>query len=285
MGSERCIRDRPNSVFPADLIIDFDIPVADFAILYSTHELACDTSARMRVTGFMDGVQVGTNTTTAPVPGTWPSGTLTLAVAGGFNRAVVHYDAAPPAGCTDYGVIFLADNVTVTMLCPSASIIGQPAPVAGCSTASALFTVTAGAPASSAYQWQVDDAGVWTPVAEGDNALSDGRAFGASGAASGTLTVGPASGATVVGLNAASFRCVVSSVCSGTSVASGPADLTICRSDFNCDGFTDFFDYDDFVNCFETGACPPGRTADFNGDGFADFFDYDDFVAAFETGC
>jgi hypothetical protein len=63
------------------------------------------------------------------------------------------------------------------------------------------------------------------------------------------------------------------------------AQPTVCPADFNGDGFLDFFDYDDYVNCFETGACPEGRTADFNGDGFADFFDYDDFVAAFEAGC
>ncbi len=58
-----------------------------------------------------------------------------------------------------------------------------------------------------------------------------------------------------------------------------------CYSDFNGDGFVDFFDFDDFVNCFEGFGCPPGATADFNGDGFVDFFDYDDFVAAFERGC
>ena len=58
-----------------------------------------------------------------------------------------------------------------------------------------------------------------------------------------------------------------------------------CRPDFNADGFLDFFDYDQFVDCFETGICPPGASADFNGDGFADFFDYDDFVTAFEAGC
>jgi hypothetical protein len=60
---------------------------------------------------------------------------------------------------------------------------------------------------------------------------------------------------------------------------------TSCRADFNNDNFLDFFDYDDYVNCFETGHCPPGKTADFNGDNFADFFDYDDFVSAFERGC
>ena len=58
-----------------------------------------------------------------------------------------------------------------------------------------------------------------------------------------------------------------------------------CPADFNGDGFLDFFDYDDYVNCFETGTCPPGKTADFNGDAFVDFFDYDDYVLAFETGC
>jgi hypothetical protein len=58
-----------------------------------------------------------------------------------------------------------------------------------------------------------------------------------------------------------------------------------CPADFNGDGFLDFFDYDDFVNCFETGNCPQNKTADFNGDQFVDFFDYDDFVAAFEAGC
>ena len=58
-----------------------------------------------------------------------------------------------------------------------------------------------------------------------------------------------------------------------------------CAPDFNGDGFLDFFDYDDYVNCFETGTCGGGRTADFNGDGFVDFFDYDDFVGAFEAGC
>jgi hypothetical protein len=58
-----------------------------------------------------------------------------------------------------------------------------------------------------------------------------------------------------------------------------------CPADFNDDGFLDFFDYADYVACFEDSVCPAGKTADFNGDGFVDFFDYSDFVAAFETGC
>ena len=62
-------------------------------------------------------------------------------------------------------------------------------------------------------------------------------------------------------------------------------NLPGCRADFNADGFLDFFDYIDYVTCFETGSCPAGTTADFNGDDFVDFFDYSDFVDAFETGC
>jgi hypothetical protein len=79
------------------------------------------------------------------------------------------------------------------------------------------------------------------------------------------------------------------------SNAAGPADAAaaeawvrrtrLCPADFNGDRFVDFFDYSDFVSCFEAGLCPPGRTADFDGDGFADFFDYDAFVTAFEAGC
>jgi len=57
-----------------------------------------------------------------------------------------------------------------------------------------------------------------------------------------------------------------------------------CPPDFNGDGFLDFFDYDAFVTCFETGECG-GGTADFDGDGFIDFFDLDAFIGAFEAGC
>jgi subtilisin family serine protease len=62
------------------------------------------------------------------------------------------------------------------------------------------------------------------------------------------------------------------------------AAATLCAVDFNRDGFVDFFDYDDYVACFE-GNCPASVSADYNGDGFVDFFDYDTFVADFEIGC
>jgi hypothetical protein len=62
-------------------------------------------------------------------------------------------------------------------------------------------------------------------------------------------------------------------------------DGGFCAPDFNSDGFLDFFDYADFVACFEGAACPPGRTADYNNDAFVDLFDYNAYVAAFEDGC
>jgi hypothetical protein len=68
----------------------------------------------------------------------------------------------------------------------------------------------------------------------------------------------------------------------------GGADVRLtvsARADFNEDGFLDFFDFADFVDCFETGVCPPGVTADFDGDGFVDFFDFSEFVFRFEAGC
>jgi hypothetical protein len=58
-----------------------------------------------------------------------------------------------------------------------------------------------------------------------------------------------------------------------------------CPADFNADGFLDFFDYADYVACFEGVACPDGTNADFNEDGFVDFFDYAEFVENFELGC
>ncbi len=76
---------------------------------------------------------------------------------------------------------------------------------------------------------------------------------------------------------------------SGNGIAGGEIALSFtvpqCPADFNSDGAVDFFDYDDFVMCFEGGVCPPGSTADFNHDTAIDFFDYDDFVVAFETPC
>jgi hypothetical protein len=103
----------PSSVYAADLHVGFSQTLTDFSILYAPQELACDSSATVRVTAYLNGVFVGTSTTNANPPGTWPSATLAFSSGHGFNSVVVHYDAPPPTG-GDYGVIFVADNMTVT---------------------------------------------------------------------------------------------------------------------------------------------------------------------------
>jgi hypothetical protein len=103
----------PSSIYEADLLVGFSQTLTDFSILYAPQELATDSSARMRVTAYMNNTLVGTNTMTAYPPGTWPSATLSFSSAQGFNRVVVHYDAPPPTG-GDYGPIFMADNMRVT---------------------------------------------------------------------------------------------------------------------------------------------------------------------------
>jgi hypothetical protein len=107
----------PSSVYAADLLVSFSQTLTNFSILYAPQELGCDDSARMKVTAYMDSTPVGTNTTTASSPGTYPSETLSITTALSFNNVVVHYDARPPT-CQDYGPIFLADNLSVSLAPP-----------------------------------------------------------------------------------------------------------------------------------------------------------------------
>ena len=116
----------PNSINASDLLIGFSQTLTDFSILYAPEEYATDSSATMRVTSYMNGAFVGTNTTTANPPGTWPSATLILSSAQPFNSVVVHYDAPPPTG-GDYGPIFMADNMMVTTF---SSAVPEPATLA-----------------------------------------------------------------------------------------------------------------------------------------------------------
>jgi len=103
----------PSSVFLADLLIAFDQTITDFTIMYACQELGCDDAATMRVTAYMNGAFVGSNTKTASVPGTWPSDSLSCNFIQGFDSVVIHYDSPPPT-CQDYGVIFMTDNMRVT---------------------------------------------------------------------------------------------------------------------------------------------------------------------------
>lgn len=102
----------PNSVFLADLLVSFNVVLTDLSIMYAPEEYACDSSATMRVTGYLNGNFVATNTATT-YAGTWPTGTLTLTAPQGFDSVVIHYDAPPPTG-GDWGPIFMADNMIVT---------------------------------------------------------------------------------------------------------------------------------------------------------------------------
>lgn len=103
----------PNSINLANLLVRFNPTLTRFSIMYCVQELACDTSATMRVTAYMNGAFVGTNTKVATVPGTWPVDTLSCIFPQGFDSVVVHYDSPPPPPCQDYGVVFMADNMRV----------------------------------------------------------------------------------------------------------------------------------------------------------------------------
>jgi len=106
----------PNSVFAADLLVSFpQTTLSSFSIMYAPQELATDSSATMKVTAFLNGTQVGSNTAVADPPGTWPSATLSFSSAQGFNSVVIHYQSPPPTG-GDYGSIFVADNMLVTAI-------------------------------------------------------------------------------------------------------------------------------------------------------------------------
>lgn len=107
----------PSSVFASDLLISFSAPITDFSILYAPQELACDSSATMRVTAFMNSTLIGSATTNAQA-GTWPAETLRFSSTQIFNNVVVHYDKPPVTG-GDYGPVFLADNMAVTPASPA----------------------------------------------------------------------------------------------------------------------------------------------------------------------
>jgi hypothetical protein len=137
----------PSSVYGSDLSVNFSAPMTAFSILYAPQELACDSSATMRVTAYLDGQMVGTATTNAQA-GTWPSETLQISPAQNFNRIVVHYDKGPVTG-GDWGPIFLADNMSVT-LAPPPIVLSQMARLtngtfqfAFANTPSSTFTVLA----------------------------------------------------------------------------------------------------------------------------------------------
>ncbi len=104
----------PNGLNTGDLLVGFSQTLTDFSILVAPDELNTDSTATLRVTAFMNGVEVGTNTSMGSPPFFWPSSTLSFSSPQGFNSVVVHYDSPPPTG-GDFGTIFMADNMIVTV--------------------------------------------------------------------------------------------------------------------------------------------------------------------------
>ncbi len=80
-------------------------------------------------------------------------------------------------------------------------------------------------------------------------------------------------------LDAGSYDCVVENDCG--HVISDAALVVVCLADFNCDGFVNGNDYDEFAEFFDY--ADPG--ADLNADGFVNGDDYDLFASAFDLGC
>jgi hypothetical protein len=149
----------------------------------------------------------------------------------------------------------------------------QPRDAQVCAGGSVDFVVTASTLSPPLrYQWYVALPGDPLPTAIVNG--SNGR-FVATGATSGTLRVS----GVVFGGDLEIYAEVVDEC--QQAAKSRTAILAVCGADYNCDGFVDFFDFDDFVLAFETGV----PSADFNADGFIDFFDFDDYVAQFESGC
>ena len=113
----------PNTIYQSDLTITFSQPLTGFSIMYAPEEYGSDASAIMRATAYLNGANVGTNTTTANPPGTWPTGTLSFTAVQTFNSVVVHWDSAP-SGTENWGPIFMADNMNVTL---APSVVPLPA--------------------------------------------------------------------------------------------------------------------------------------------------------------
>ncbi len=274
----------PNSVFPADLLASFDVTLSDFSIMYSPQELGCDDSATMRVTAYLDGAFAGTDTATVPIPGTWPTGTLRIHVAGGFNSVVVHYDARPPR-CQDYGPIFLADNMIVTPGCAAAAVVQQPAGATVCATGAFSTTVLGGGTEPLTYRWQAElDPGVWSDLADGDVVHNGVIIASALGSATDSMTLSALANFRS-DRGALNLRCALGNACG--SATSGVATLRVTATgDVNCDGAVDNGDIDGFVLALldpaaYSSAFPDCNVcaADANHDSFVDNGDIDAFVA------
>jgi hypothetical protein len=188
-------------------------------------------------------------------------------VAGGVFTAAGGLDSA-----------YFARYSTVGGAAPS--ITGQPQSVASCPPGPVALSVAAAGTARLSYRWECRSGTGQTCGDLVDGPYADpvtGLRYTIAGAATPRLVISDV----VLGnhSNVLGFAARVSNECG--SVTSDPAVVTICRADYNCDGFVDGVDYDRFNNDFESGE----MSADINGDGFLDGIDYDAFMNGFEAGC
>lgn len=104
----------PNTVFPCDLLVSFNHTLNAISIMYAPEEYATDSSCTMRITAYLGANYVGTSTFRISEPSTWPTGILAFSSLQPFDNVVIHYDAPPVTG-GDYGPIFMADNLQITV--------------------------------------------------------------------------------------------------------------------------------------------------------------------------
>lgn len=170
-------------------------------------------------------------------------------------------------------------RITLGPDCPTPALVSTlPTDALSCPSATITLNADARYWGPFTYRWQVLDPnapGDWANLANAPYSGSNGTAFTASGADTPALTLNGPWGSRRTFL----IRCTVTNTC-GTSTTR-ESTISVCPSNYNCDGTVDLFDYLDFVADFAANA----PTADYNQDQVIDFFDYLDFVADFSAGC
>ena len=189
-------------------------------------------------------------------------------------------------GVLDVAAVRYGARSVAVMLNTTFQVTSSPQPASACPWGGAGFRVVASGEQLT-YRWQREStpmSGIFEDIFDGSTDGWDGGVGGAIVEGADTATISLQAQAATFGrlssAHAIRYRCVLRSPNCGM-LCTDPVSLTVCAADQNCDGFSDFFDYDAFVLDYERG----DQTADFNGDDFLDFFDYDEFVLSFEAGC
>lgn len=165
---------------------------------------------------------------------------------------------------------------------------GSAVPAVGtCPAGEAFFDAAPAGSGPFTYQWQVADdsaPGGWANIIDGTVFVGGQRVGLFTGSQSPQLRgsgfyIGPefpVYAAPVL------LRCAVTNTCG--SATTEPTTLTICPSDFNCDGERNPDDLGDYINCYF--AQPPCPDADFNTDGDVNPDDLGDYINSFfAPGC